>query len=616
MNLNRRVFLGAATSAFVSGRAAAAVDPAREWRYYGGDIGASRYSPCEQINLSNVKRLKPAWTHHTEDAMQRPATTNECTPIVVEGVMYISTCQRQVRALDAATGQTKWTFNPGAGARARRAPGNSRAVTYWQQGKDKRIFAVYQDRLISIDAVTGEPDGSFAAKGVLDLKTELDHDMTGLNFNHSSPVVVFEDLIITGGGGGEGPYPEAPGHIRAWDARTGKRRWIFHTTPRPGQFGNDTWEGESWKAAGGTNCWAGMSMDAKRGIVFAGIGSPSFDFYGGNRKGANLFGNCVLALDARTGKRVWHYQVVHHDVWDYDMPAQPALITLRQGGRTIDAVAQVTKQGFVFFFDRQTGKSLFPVEERAIPKATIEGEELWQTQPHPLKPPPISRQGFREADITDISPEAHAAIKKVFDANAAGALYNPIHKTGGLIHPGFRGGPLWGGCCFDPKRNLLIVPSAEWTNRVALRDPNPGETFRYGLADRAPVLDPQGYPAVKPPWAHLTAIDCDKGDFRWRVVLGEYPELKARGIKKTGTYFHGGAICTAGGVTFMGGTMDRMMRAFDSASGETVWEHQMNAGGFATPCCYEVNGKQYVAIAAAGGRETQIVGDEIVAFAL
>jgi quinoprotein glucose dehydrogenase len=536
---------------------------------------------------------------------------------MIDGVLYITTCQLQVRALDAATGRAKWTFNPAGGAaRARRSPGNNRGVCYWQQGKDKRIFATYQDRLFSIDAVTGEPDPKFGEKGILDLKNDFDHDMAGLTFRHSSPVVVFEDLVITGGGGGEGPYPEAPGHIRAWDARTGKRRWIFHTVPKPGEFGHDTWEGDSWKASGGTNCWAGMSLDERRGIVYAGIGSPSFDFYGGNRKGDNLFGNCVLALDARTGKRVWHYQTVHHDTWDYDLPAQPALITMRQAGRNVDAVAQITKQGFVFFLDRQTGKPLFPVEEREIPTSKLEGELLSRTQPHPVKPPPVSRQGFFEKDITDLTPEAHAHIRKIFEGASAGALFTPIAKEGVLIHPGFRGGPLWGGCCFDPKRNLLFVPSAEWTNRIILRDGKPDEPFRYGMVDRAPVLDPEGYPAVKPPWAHLTAIDCDRGAFQWRVVLGEFAALKARGVPKTGAHFHGGAICTAGGLVFMAGTMDSMIRAFDSSSGETVWEHKLPAGGFATPCTYEVAGKQHVVIAATGGRETGTVADQFIAFAL
>ncbi|MEZ5352039.1 MAG: pyrroloquinoline quinone-dependent dehydrogenase [Bryobacteraceae bacterium] len=470
--------------------------------------------------------------------------------------------------------------------------------------------------LYSIDAVTGELDAAFGEKGVVDLNQQLDVDMTGKSFRHSSPVTVFEDLVILGGGGGEGPYPEAPGHIRAYDARTGKRRWIFHTVPRPGEFGNDTWESDSWIYPGGTNCWSGMSLDAERGMVFAGIGSPSFDFYGGNRKGANLFGNCVLALDARTGKRKWHFQTVHHDVWDYDLPAQPALLTIRNGGRSRDVVVQITKQSFVFVLDRDTGEPVFPVEERPIPKSTVVGEQLWPTQPWPVKPPPLSRIGFFEKDVTDISPEAHAHVKAIFDKCQSGALFTPVAKDGVLIHPGFRGGPLWGGSAFDPKRNLLFVGSDEWTNRIVLRDSEPGEPFRYGLVDRAPVTDHEGYPGIKPPWGYMTAIDMDKGEFRWRVVNGEFPELKKRGMKKTGTPSHGGAICTAGGLVFKAGTFDKMIRAFDSDSGEVLWEYQLKEGGFATPSTYEAGGKQYVVIAAGGGKDGSGASDEFVAFAL
>ncbi len=611
--MHRRDFLAGAAAASLPAGAAPA---SKEWQVYGSDSGASRYSACEQIGKKNVSKLKLAWTHHTEDASERPATAIECTPIVVDGTMFLTTPRIKTRAIDPVTGKTKWTFDPARGQGTRSAPGVSRGVTYWSQGRDKRIFSVYRDQLLSIDAVTGELDSKFGDKGAIDLTRNLDHDMTGLAFRHSSPVVVFEDLVITGGGGGEGPYPEAPGHIRAYDARTGQRRWIFHTVPKPGEFGHETWSGDSWKTTGGTNCWAGMSVDAKRGIVFAGIGSPSFDFYGGNRKGANLFGNCVLALDCRTGKRVWHFQTVHHDVWDYDLPAQPVLITIRQKGKSVDAVVQVTKQGFVYFFDRATGKPLFPVEERPIPKSDIEGEELWPTQPHPLKPPPVSRQGFTEADITDISPEAHAHVKKIFDGARTGALFTPVAKRGVLIHPGFRGGPLWGGLAFDPVRNRIFVGSDEWTNRVALDDAGPGEGFRYALKDRAPVTDHEGYPGFKPPWGYMTAIDCDSGDFVWRVVNGEFPELTKRGIKKTGTPSHGGAFCTAGGIVVKAGTFDKKIRAFDSDSGDVLWEHELNAGGFATPCTYEANGKQYIAVAAGGGKDGSRATDEFVAFSL
>jgi quinoprotein glucose dehydrogenase len=361
-----------------------------------------------------------------------------------------------------------------------------------------------------------------------------------------------------------------------------------------------------------------MSVDPKRGIVFAGIGSPSFDYWGGNRVGDNLYGNCVLALDALTGERKWHFQTVHHDIWDYDIPAQPALITLRKGGKPVDAVVQPTKQGFLFFFDRETGKPLFPVEERPMPASKIPGEVLAKTQPFPLKPPPLARQGFRDEWITDISPEAHEFVKGNLTGFARGPLFTPPNIEGGIIHPGFRGGMLWGGCSFDPKLNLVFVNSDDVSDVIAFEDAKPGMNVRYGLRLRARLHDKEGYPGIKPPWGYMTAIDADKGDFKWRVVNGEYPELKARGIPKTGTPSFGGSICTAGGLVFMAGTVDKKIRAFESVSGKVLWEHELPSGGFATPCTYEVDGKQYVVIASGGGagRGRSVANDEFIAFAL
>ncbi len=595
-------------------------DPAaREWQNYGGDAGASRYSPLDQINRTNVSELKVAWTHRTGDAIRKPATTIECTPIVVDGRMYISTAQLRAHALDAATGRKLWSFDPQGGKPLRRSPGVNRGVTYWQnptRPDDRRIFLPDKDMLYSIDAGTGKLTPGFGQDGVIDLKQDFDHDMTGLSFNVTSPVVAYRDLIIVGGGGGEGPYPEAPGHIRGYDAATGKRRWIFHTTPRPGQFGNDTWEGDSWKTTGGTNNWGGMSLDPERGWVFASVGSPAFDFYGGNRKGANLFGNCVLALDASTGERQWHFQTVHHDVWDYDLPCQPALITMTQGGRTFEAVVQPTKMGMIFFFDRETGKPVFPVEERPMPASDVPGEELWPTQPFPVKPPPLCRQGFMPDQITDITPEAHAFIKEIYDRSRVGALYTPPSLQGTIIHPGFRGGALWGGCSYDPAANRLFVNTSEWTNRITLAPAREDQPFDYALPERAQLSDPDKYPVIKPPWGYLTAIDLDSGDFAWRVVAGRIPELEARGITGTGSPMHGGTVATAGGLIFVGGSFDKKFRAYDSSNGRVVWEHQLNAGGFATPSTYEAEGRQYVVIAAGGGQAVSNSGDEFVAFAL
>lgn len=626
MAIDRRTFLkrGAASLVAASSGSVPSLPAAanskkgagKEWPYYGGDSAASRYSPLDQINPSNVKKLKVAWVHRTGDAQQRPATTIECTPIVVHGVIYLTTAQLKIQALDAATGRLLWSFDPFAEKRAQGNPGINRGVCYWEDGRAKRIFVPIRDQLLCLDAATGRPVMTFGKDGVVDLKQDFDHDMTKLTFRHSSPPVAYKDLIIVGGGGGEGPYPEAPGHIRGYDARTGKRRWIFHTVPKPGEFGNDTWGDDSWKTAGGTNNWAGMSVDLERGWVFASIGSPSFDYYGGDRKGANLFGNCVVALNAETGERIWHFQTVHHDVWDYDLPAQPALLSIKHGGRRVDAVAQVTKTGMLFLFDRKTGKPLFPVEERPIQKSDIPGEELWPTQPFPVKPPPFSRQAFTEDLITDISPEAHAAVKAVYMKSRVGKMFTPPSKEGTIVFPGFRGGALWGGCSFDPSLNRLFVNSDENSDRIVLADAEPDKPFRYALPERKRFVDPEGYPAIKPPWGHLTAIDLEKGEFAWRVVIGEFAALKARGIPKTGTPTNGGSIATAGGLVFIAATFDEKIRAFDSQTGNVLWEHQLNAAGYATPCTYEVAGKQYVLIAAGGGKGFTKPGDEFVAFSL
>ena len=616
-SVTRRAFVGGASAAFVPGLRALAKDPAREWQNYGGDPGATRYSPLDQINRSNVKRLKIAWTHHTEDAVERPATTIECTPIVVDGVMYITTPMLQVQALDAATGKLLWSFDPYEGTRRRGAPGVNRGVTFWSDPgnpKVRRIFSTVRDRLLCLDAGTGKLIPGFAREGVLDLKKELDPDRPELAFNHSSPVIVYKDLVITGGGGGDGPDLQAPGHVRAWDALTGKRKWIFYTVPKPGQFAHDTWGGDSWKTAGGTNNWGGMSLDVKRGWVFVSTGSPAFDYYGGFRKGANLFGNCVIALNALTGERIWHYQMVHHDVWDYDAPCQPALITIRRNGRTIDAVAQMTKMALVFLFERETGKPIFPIEERPVPKSNVPGEELWPTQPFPVKPPPLSRHAFSKEDITDISPEAAAAVHETWGEAGPSRIYNPPTREGNVVHPGFRGGVLWGGCSFDPKLNRLFVNSDENSNRILGEAPD--KAFRYELKQRMQLLDHERHPAIKPPWGYMTAIDLEGGDFAWRKVNGEFPDLKQRGIPKTGTPSNGGSIATAGELVFMAGTFDKMIRAFDSRSGEILWEQELEAAGFATPCTYEVNGKQHVTIAAGGGKGFAKPGDAFVTFTL
>lgn len=589
-----------------------------EWRFYGGDQGASRYSPLDQINLFNVHRLEPAWIHHTGDKLDRPKTMIQCTPIVIGDAMYLTTARLQVRALNAATGEVLWNFDPYARERSSRARGVNRGVTYFEDGKDKRIFAAIQAKLFCLDARTGELIKSFGENGIVDLKQDFDRDMEGLFYKCTSPPVIYEDLIIVSGGGGEGPRREGPGHIRGYDVYTGKRRWIFHTIPFPGEFGHDTWSPDSWDVNGGTNNWAGMSLDTERGWLFASIGSPSFDFWGGDRIGDNLFGNCVLALDAKTGKRVWHYQIVRHDVWDYDLAAQPALVRLRKGNRLVDAVVQTTKMGLIFVLDRETGEPLFPIEERPVPESDLPGEKLAAAQPVPLKPASLCRREFTEDLITDISSEAHQFVLKKFRAARTGGLYTPPTKQGTVIYPGFSGGVLWGGISFDPDRNWMYVNSNETTNLCTIVDGKPEDTFRFNHAGYIQLLDPEGYPAIKPPWGKMNCIDLDSGEYVWREVLGEHVELTARGIPKTGTLSFGGSVATRGGLVFIGATADPKFRAFDAKSGAEVWEWEMQAGCNASPCCYEVGGRQFVAVAAGGGRPKLGIpaGDEIAAFSL
>ena len=623
--INRRQFIAAGAAAGASmllpstGQAEKKFPGAgNEWRFYGGDQGASRYSPLDQINLFNAHQIKPAWIHHTGDKLDRPKTMIQCTPIVVGEVMYITTARMAVRALHAATGEVLWDFDPYEGSRSSRARGVNRGVTYFEDGNDKRIFAAIQKKMFCLNATTGELIKSFGEGGVIDLTANFDRDMEGLFYKCTSPPVIYEDLIIVSGGGGEGPRREGPGHIRAYDVYTGKRKWIFHTIPFPGEFGHDTWAPDSWEVNGGTNNWAGMSLDPERGWLFASIGSPSFDFWGGDRPGDNLFGNCVLALDARTGKRVWHYQIVRHDVWDYDLAAQPSLVQLRKGDRLVDAVVQTTKMGLIFVLDRETGEPLFPMEEWPVPPSDIPGEQLAKSQPIPLKPASLCRPEFTEDLITDISPEAHKFVLEKFDAARTGGLYTPPTKQGTVIYPGFSGGALWGGISFDPDRNWMYVNSNETTNLCTIVDAKPDDAFRFNHAGYIQLLDPDGYPSIKPPWGKMNCIDLDSGEFVWREILGEHPELTARGIPKTGTLNFGGSVATKGGLVFIGATADPKFRAFDAKSGVEVWEWELQAGCNASPCCYEVGGKQYVAIAAGGGRRKTGTpsGDEIAAFAL
>ncbi len=609
--------LSSAAAVCASSSATARGGASHDWRHYGSTPEATRYSSLDQINAENVNDLRVAWTHATGDSISRPATTIECTPIVVDGRMYITTAQLQIRALDATTGKMLWNFDPFEGIVMRRPKGVSRGVTYWVDGDRRRIFAGSGSNIYCLDADTGKPVAEFADNGVLDMKRGLDRDASQNRLSHPSPPVIFEDLLILGGSASEGPGPAAPGHIRGYDARTGKRRWIFHTIPHPGEFGYETWGKDNWKSNGGCNNWAGMSVDEGRGWVFASLGSPTFDFYGADRPGRNLFGNCVLALDARSGERIWHFQTTHHDLWDYDLPAQPSLVRVKRDGQWVDAVVQITKTGFLFAFDRQTGRPLFEIEEREFPRSDVEGEAPWPTQPVPTAPPPFARQGLSENEITNISAESREyVLRRLKDLRNEG-LYTPPSKRGTVFSPGTLGAGLWGGCSFDPETGWVYINANNAPKFFTLLDALEEEPYPYRIAGYPYFNDQDGYPASKPPWGELLCLDLETAEYRWRKPLGEHAALKAKGVPQTGTFTVGGSVVTRGGLLFIGSTRDEKFRAFDSKTGEVLWEHQLEAGGYATPCTYAVDGRQYVVIAAGGaGKGRTAAGDQFVAFTL
>jgi quinoprotein glucose dehydrogenase len=643
----------------------------------------------------------------------------QCRPLFADGTLYGTTPRLKVFALDAVTGRQKWVFDPAdsGGNRTGRDFGlnNNRGVAYWQDGDERRIFYSAGAQLYSIDAVTGRLVTSFGRNGRVDLHDGLGRDAHDLYVAATSPGVVYKDLLIMGTRVSE-ESDAAPGHIRAYDVRTGQIRWIFHTIPQPGEYGYDSWEDTTaWQHIGGANSWSGLSLDEKRGIVFAPTGSASFDFYGGRRKGQNLFANCLLALDAATGKRIWHFQTIHHDTWDKDLPTPPALVTVTRNGQSIDAVAQPTKTGFIFLFDRETGNSLYPIEERPVPVNTaIPGEELSPTQPFPILPKPFVRQTFSDSDVNNLLPDSSIQdIRNRLKGYHTGNMFNPMSKEGMVVLPGLDGGAEWGGPAYDPATGLLYVNANEmaWVitlidvppvktkpstwleagrqlyarncischgpdrkgsgnypsllnlggkynagtlagllstgrrmmpafkqlsdeERMALASfvldikslqqrpftatPAPVDSFRnlpYTITGYNKFLSKEGYPAIRPPWGTLNAINLNTGKLEWKVPLGTYPELAAKGIV-TGSENYGGAVVTAGGLLFIAATRDGKFRAFDKLTGRLLWETVLPAPGFATPAVYRAGGKEYIVIACGGGKLGTRSGDSYVAFAL
>ncbi len=602
---------------------------AQEWRFYGGDPGGTRSSPLKQINRQNVKNLKRAWTYHIGEVNRGGNETDrhhiapfESTPIVIDGVLYFSTPSNRVIALDAESGREIWQFDPQAGRARSRQFFQHRGVAYWQskKGDDRRIlYGTFDGWLIALDAKTGKPCKDFGGNGEVNLRAGIADAYPGAEYSVTSPPAIYQDLVITGAAVPEYPSKGPSGEVRAFDVRSGKLVWTFHTIPQPGELGHESWEGDSWKDRTGANVWSVMSVDAERGLVFLPVGSASYDFYGADRKGLDLFSNCLVALDAASGKLVWYYQMVHHDIWDYDLPAQPVLTTVRHDGREIPAVTQVTKMGFVFTFDRLTGKPLFPVEERPVPKSDVPGEATWPTQPFPAKPPPLVRQSLSETEISGVTPESNRYCKELFHSLANQGMYTPYGRELTLVMPGTLGGANWSGASFDHDSGYLFVNANE-LGAVGAMEPQAADApvrYRRGSkeGEYARFWDEHQWPCQKPPWGTLNAVDLNAGEIVWKVPLGRVDELKAA----TGTPNLGGTIVTDGGVVFIGATIDSRFRAFDTRTGEELWAGDLEASAHANPITYKgkKSGKQFIVIAAGGGGYFRgKVSDALVAFAL
>jgi quinoprotein glucose dehydrogenase len=570
----------------------------KTWSDYGGGPESSQYSALAQINRSNVRRLKVAWIYPTDDG--NPYFFN---PLVVDGRIYILARNRSIVALDAASGQELWIHPPELGTTIM----TDRGINFWesQDGSDQRLLFASDHVLRAIDARTGRTILAFGKTGGVDLRQGLDRDPATLTLVQSTtPGRIFEDLLILGSATNQG-YGSAPGDIRAYNVRTGTLVWTFHTIPRPGEFGYDSWPEDAWKRVGGANVWGEFSLDRQRGILYAPTASAKYNFYGADRHGANLFADCLLALDARTGRRLWHFQMVHHDIWDYDDATAPKLLTVRHNGKPVDVVAQVTKQGFVWLFDRVTGEPLWPIEERPVPRSDMPNEEAWPTQPFPLKPPPFARQRFTVDDLSPfLSPEDRARFRdEILSARNEG-LYTPPSRRGTIQMPGNNGGANWGGAAVDPSHGALFVVSKDLPALLRLAPapeggkgfPSPDGTRYYtGFGF---MIAGDGLSPIAPPWSALTAYDLNDGTIRWKIPLGDVPELASRGIRNTGSHYPKvGPVVTAGGLIFTG-TRDRKMRALDVADGKVLWEYELDTALEGMPAVYAVAGRQYIVFCA------------------
>ncbi len=649
-----------------------------QWRTYGGTNGSPKYSALDQIDRDNVAELEIVWRWSSPEneitaANRRVRSFSfELTPLMIgyptdeqlnrnplqsalarlgqmtglsqpdwveqDGVLYVATSLSQLAAIDAITGETLWTYDPKSWEAGR--PTNlgfiHRGVAYWTDGEgDERIFIGTGDsRLLAVNAKTGEPIEDWADAGEVDLTQGLRRPVNPRQYAVSSPPTICRDVVIVGSSIFDLPSLKeaSPGDVRGFDAKTGELRWTFHSVPQEGEFGNETWENDSWKYTGNTNVWTLMSADDELGYVYLPFGTPTNDWYGGHRLGDNLFAESLVCLDAATGERVWHFQTVHHGVWDYDLPAAPNLVDIEVDGREIKAVAQITKQGFTFVLDRVTGEPVWPIEERPVPQSDIPGERLSPTQPFPTKPAPFETQGVTEEDLIDLTPELHAEAKELLKQYHWGPLFTPPTLKGTINLPGWGGGGNWGGAAFDPESSILYVPSIKHAIRVELGQPNPNRSnMAYMRQGEYSVDGPQGLPLFKPPWSSVTAIDLNKGEHVWRVTLGEgprdHPALKDLDLPPLGTIARGYPLATktllfiaqeaqasrSGGHGPEGESTNPSLNVFDKATGELLTKVDLGVSPGGAPVTYMAGGRQYIVCAVGGGKDDPA---ELVALAL
>lgn len=595
-----------------------------EWRSYGGDSGHTKYSPLNQINADNVQQLQVAWTWTSVDEEIRQnnqvirergsfrSYAYEVTPLMVNGVLYTTTSLGQIAAIDPASGETLWSFDPVLYVDGRPAVHGfmTRGLAYWTDGEQERLFyAGGRTYLLSIDPETGRPDPQFGRAGRIDLKQGLGRTIDPSLYAVSSPPLVIGDVVVIGSAMTEGTdYREAPpGHVRGFNVRTGELQWIFHTIPQPGEFGADTWQDDdAWRVTGGTNVWTLMSADEELGYVYLPVGTAVPDYYGGHRLGDNLFANSLVALDARTGERVWHFQFVHHSVWDYDPPAAPNLIDIKVDGRTIKAVAQITKQGFTFVFDRATGEPVWPIEERAVPQSTVVGEQTSPTQPYPTKPPVFLTHGATEDDVIDFTPELKAEGLEIFRQYQSGPLYTPPAPGDNIIRPGWSGGANWWGAAFDPVTGYLYVPSWAHFSLVHIIPPTAPDSDLTIRPQVRNLSGPRGLPLFKPPYSQLVAFDMNTGEKLWGIPVGGGPRdheaLQGLELPPLGNFEKLGGPLLTETLLFIGqGFETNRLGVYDKQTGEELWWMQLPARFHASPITYMNQGKQYIVLAVGGG---------------